>query len=225
MTKVDETDDVWNELKLIMIAYACLTFGEAVVLYFLYGQEPGQSWPELLKDLVDGFSAKKPDILLTTIYVALTTLPLIISSFLVWIIVKSEKHLAGILGYWAVVAAIIIPFLAYFLFIDKSAVEQIFAVIDCHSIFENGRFETRCPSFSGPYAWEIIVPLIWGIVSFYFVKYKFALTIISVSLGCWAGYRVRKSLAWISTNRNRPDVASTIRQMMQRAGHGAFTTE
>jgi hypothetical protein len=194
MTKVDETDDVWKELKLIVIAYACLTFGEAVALYFLYGQEPGQGWPELLKDLVDRFSAKKPDILLTTIYVALTTLPLITSSFLVWIIVKSENAPAGHLGYWSIVAAIIVPFVAYFLLIDKSAVGQIFAGIDCHSVFENGRFETRCPRASGPFAGEIVIPLIWGVVSFYFVKYKFALTITSVCLGCWAGYRVRKSL-------------------------------
>lgn len=194
MTKVDETDDVWKELRLIAIVYACLTLGSAIVLYVLYGQEPDQDWPELLKNLKEAFSGKNINILSTVIFVALTTLPLTTSSFLVWIIVKSEKPLAGPLGYWAVVAAIILPFVAYFLFIDKSAVGQVFSGLECHGVFENGRYEYRCPKATGPFAGEIIIPLIWGIVLFYFIKYKFALTIISIWLGCWAGYRVRKLL-------------------------------
>jgi hypothetical protein len=188
MTKVDQTDEIWKELRLVVFVYACLTAGYAVFLYLVYGQEPSQEWPELLKGLADIFFAKKANILATAIYVVLTTLPLAISAFFVMVTIRRK----GSDGGWIIIFAIILPFIVYFTLIDRSAVSQVFdAVFECHSVFENGRFSQRCNQSN----WQVLlVLLIWGILKFYFIKYKFPLTIGSIILGSWAGYRIEKQL-------------------------------
>jgi hypothetical protein len=160
----------WYELRLVIIVYLCLNIGYTFFLSSAYGQEPSQDWPSLLQDLTDALKKGKEgrvNISIITIYVVLTTLPLVISSFLSAIVL----HRQG--GPILFLAAVVIPFMAYFYLIDRSALHQVLDAAG-DSRYDLSAYAKRLTS---------------EIFNFYLLKYKFPLTVGSIILGCWAGYR------------------------------------
>jgi hypothetical protein len=185
MSNSAETDGIWEELRLIIIAYAALTLIYAVFLNAVYGQKLEQELPTLLHSLVEMASGKRINLVIAAIYVLLTTLPLALSALFLFMYLSEADNLHP----YAISLCLSVPFIIYFWFIDRAAFYDVWN----HSKGEGCGLPNNS-LFSPPCSvnWSMWWRLPWEIVKFYFVKYKFPLAVGSVILGSWAGYRLKK---------------------------------
>jgi len=189
MSKVDQGDEIWYELRLIIVLYLCLNIAYTILLYLVYGQEPSQDWPSLLQDLMDALKKGKEGrayVLIVALYVVLTTLPLLISSFFVATILNRRKEWGkeypgqtypALQLLYLISLAAILPFGIYFYFIDRSAFYQVIGAVKSDKC-------SNLPCYSASALWELC--------KFYYFQYKFPLTVASLILGSWASYRIEK---------------------------------
>jgi hypothetical protein len=195
MVEANDPSKIWTELRFIIIAYAILTVIYAFVLYAIYGQKPEVEWPTLLQNLVELFGQSRTKILIVALYVFLTTLPLTVSSLLLFIYLSlfMRDDSSGTPHPFIISLIIVVPFSLYFLIIDQAGFYQIWNLSKTHGCLEyefvmHGKSEVCGHNVSQWWA------LPWEILNFYFVQYKLPLAVTSIILGVWAGYRLQKSI-------------------------------
>jgi hypothetical protein len=203
MTNTENSGDIFGELRLIFIIYIVLILGYAIFIYIVYGESTNENLPNLLKKLIESFGNRRGneiDIVSALLYVALTTLPLMVSALLLAYIMEPSKNLDDILStvsrsptnfVWFVAVVLLMAFCIYFVLFDWQALQDLYNSVKSDLRHCTVPDEQSCSYWNLRWLFLPVI-VIFELFKFYFIKYKFPLTVASIILGGWAGEKLAR---------------------------------